>query len=395
MGGVLEGIRVVDFTRVIAGSYCTMYLSDMGAEVIKVEAPGIGDVMRHQTPQKNGECGFFVIYNRGKKSVTLDLKKEEGKQVIRDLVKISDVLVENYSPGTMKDLGLDYDAMKKINPKIIYASISGYGQFGPKADLPSYDVCIQAMCGMMSMNGYRGQDPLRVGMSATDFMAGTATAVGILGALLKAGKTGKGQYIDVSLFDCGLTMLENAIPKYTMTGEVATALGSRHPSAAPHNVYKAADGFIVIITIDNKAYGRLCKAMGKPELIEDPRFKEVTGRLKNVDELDGIVNSWTGKLPLTKIIEALKAANLAYGVARNVKDVCEDEHTKARGMLVMLNQPKAGPIGVPGCPLHFSETPNDPLRPAPLLGEHNEEVLTKVLKYPKDKFKDMEKKGVF
>ena len=395
MGGVLEGLRVLDFTRVIAGSWCTMYLSDMGAEVLKVEAPGIGDVMRVQTPQKNGECGFFIIYNRGKKSITLDLKKEEAKQIVRDLVKSCDVLVENFSPGTMKELGLDYDAMKKLNPRLVYASISGYGQFGPKADLPSYDVCIQAVCGLMSMNGYRGQDPLRIGMSATDFMAGTVTALAVMGALWNSKKTGKGQYIDISLFDCGLTMLENAVPKYSWTGEVAHALGSRHPSAAPHNVYKTKDGFIVIITIENKAYARLCKAMGMPELIEDPRFKEVSGRLKNVDELDGIVNSWTGKLPTTKVVEALKAANLAYGVVRDVKENIEDEHSKVRNMMPTVVQPKAGPVTIPGCPINYSETKIEPLRPAPLLGEHTEEIVTKILKYPKDKYAELQKKGVF
>jgi CoA:oxalate CoA-transferase len=395
MGGVLEGLRVIDFTRVIAGSWCTMYLSDMGAEVLKVEAPGIGDVMRVQTPVKNGECGFFIIYNRGKKSMTLDLKKEEAKQIVRDLVKMSDVLVENFSPGTMKELGLGYDDLKKLNPKLVYASISGYGQFGPKADLPSYDVCIQAMCGLMSMNGYRGQDPLRIGMSATDFMAGTVTALGIMGALWNSKKTGKGQYIDVSLFDCGLTMLENAVPKYSWTGEVAHALGSRHPSAAPHNVYKTADGFIVIITIENKAYARLCKAMGMPQLIEDARFKEVSGRLKNVDELDAIVNSWTTKLPTSKVVEALKTANLAYGVVRNVKEVVEDEHSRVRNMMVKVEQPKAGPVTIPGCPIHYSDTVIAPLRPAPLLGEHTEDVLTGVLKYPKEKVKELQKKGVF
>jgi crotonobetainyl-CoA:carnitine CoA-transferase CaiB-like acyl-CoA transferase len=351
--------------------------------------------MRVQTPQKNGECGFFIIYNRGKKSITLDLKKEEAKQIVRDLVKSCDVLVENFSPGTMKELGLDYEAMKKINPRLVYASISGYGQYGPKADLPSYDVCIQAVCGLMSMNGYRGQDPLRIGMSATDFMAGTVTALAVMGALWNSKKTGKGQYIDISLFDCGLTMLENAVPKYSWTGEVAHALGSRHPSAAPHNVYKTKDGFIVIITIENKAYARLCKAMGMPELIEDSRFKEVSGRLKNVDELDGIVNSWTGRLPTTKVVEALKAANLAYGVVRNVKDNIEDEHSKVRNMMPTVVQPKAGPVTIPGCPINYSETKIEPLRPAPLLGEHTEEIVTKLLKYPKEKYAELQKKGVF
>jgi crotonobetainyl-CoA:carnitine CoA-transferase CaiB-like acyl-CoA transferase len=395
MGGVLEGLRVLDFTRVIAGSWCTMYLSDMGAEVLKVESPGTGDVMRLQTPVKNGECGFFIIYNRGKKSITLDLKKEEAKQIVRDLVKSCDVLVENFSPGTMKELGLDYEAMRKVNPKLVYASISGYGQYGPNADLPSYDVCIQAVCGLMSMNGYRGQDPLRIGMSATDFMAGTVTALAIMGALWNIKKTGKGQYIDISLFDCGLTMLENAVPKYSWTGEVAHALGSRHPSAAPHNVYKTKDGFIVIITIENKAYARLCKAMGMPQLIEDPRFKEVSGRLKNVDELDGIVNSWTGKLPTTKVVDALKAANLAYGVVRNVKENIEDGHSKVRNMMPTVVQPKAGPVTIPGCPINYSETKIEPLRPAPLLGEHTEEIVAKILKYPKEKYAELQKKGVF
>ena len=232
-------------------------------------------------------------------------------------------------------------------------------------------------------------------MSATDFMAGTVTALGIMGALWQQKKTGKGQYIDVSLFDCGLTMLENAVPKYSWTGDVATALGSRHPSAAPHNVYKTADGFIVIITIENKAYGRLCKAMGMPQLIEDARFKEVSGRLKNVDELDAVVNSWTGKHPTAKVVEALKAANLAYGVVRNVKEVVEDEHSRVRNMMVKVDQPKAGPVTIPGCPIHYSDTVIAPLRPAPLLGEHTEDVLTGVLKYPKEKVKELQKKGVF
>lgn len=395
MSGVLEGLRVLDFTRVIAGAWCTMYLADMGAEVLKVEAPGTGDVMRLQTPVKNGECGFFIIYNRGKKSITLDLKKEEAKEIVRELVKKCDVLVENFSPGTMKELGLGYEELRPLNPGLVYASISGYGQYGPKADLPSYDVCIQAMCGLMSMNGYRGMDPLRIGMSATDFMAGTVAALAIMGALWRRRDTGRGQYIDVSLYDCGLTMLENAVPKYSWTGEVATALGSRHPSAAPHNVYKTADGYIVIITIEDRAFARLCKAMGMPELAEDPRFREVSGRLRNVDELDAIVSSWTGKLRTEDVVRALKAANLAYGVVRNVKEVVEDEHSRARKMIVELRQPRAGPVLVPGCPIHYSESEAGPRGPAPLLGEHTEEILTGLLGYSRERYLELRERGVF
>ncbi|MEM2869955.1 MAG: CoA transferase [Thermoplasmata archaeon] len=395
MSGVLEGLRVLDFTRVIAGAWCTMYLADMGAEVLKVEAPGTGDVMRLQTPVKNGECGFFIIYNRGKKSITLDLKKEEAKEIVRELVGKCDVLVENFSPGTMKELGLGYEELRPLNPGLVYASISGYGQYGPKADLPSYDVCIQAMCGLMSMNGYRGMDPLRIGMSATDFMAGTVAALAIMGALWRRRDTGRGQYIDVSLYDCGLTMLENAVPKYSWTGEVATALGSRHPSAAPHNVYKTADGYIVIITIEDRAFARLCKAMGMPELAEDPRFREVSGRLRNVDELDAIVSSWTGKLRTEDVVRALKAANLAYGVVRNVKEVVEDEHSRARKMIVELRQPRAGPVLVPGCPIHYSESEAGPRGPAPLLGEHTEEILTGLLGYSRERYLELRERGVF
>ncbi|MEM4729632.1 MAG: CoA transferase [Thermoplasmata archaeon] len=395
MSGVLDGLRVLDFTRVIAGAWCTMYLADMGAEVLKVEAPGTGDVMRLQTPVKNGECGFFIIYNRGKKSITLDLKKEEAKEIVRELVKKCDVLVENFSPGTMKELGLGYEELRPLNPGLVYASISGYGQYGPKADLPSYDVCIQAMCGLMSMNGYRGMDPLRIGMSATDFMAGTVAALAIMGALWRRRDTGRGQYIDVSLYDCGLTMLENAVPKYSWTGEVATALGSRHPSAAPHNVYKTADGYIVIITIEDRAFARLCKAMGMPELAEDPRFREVSGRLRNVDELDAIVSSWTGKLRTEDVVRALKAANLAYGVVRNVKEVVEDEHSRARKMIVELRQPRAGPVLVPGCPIHYSESETGPRGPAPLLGEHTEEILTGLLGYSRERYLELRERGVF
>ncbi len=395
MASVLDGLRVLDFTRVIAGAWCTMYLADMGAEVLKVEAPGVGDVMRHQTPVKSGECGFFIIYNRGKKSITLDLKREEAKEIVRDLVRRCDVLVENFSPGTMKELGLGYDELSPINPRLVYASISGYGQYGPKAELPSYDVCIQAMCGLMSMNGYRGMDPLRIGMSATDFMAGTVAALAILGALWRMRETGRGQYIDVSLYDCGLTMLENAVPKYSWTGEVATALGSRHPSAAPHNVYRTKDGYIVIITIEDRAFARLCSAMGRPELATDPRFRDVSGRLRNVDELDAIVGSWTGGLPTEEVVGALKAANLAYGVVRNVREVVEDEHSRVRNMVIELRQPRAGPVIVPGCPIHYSESEAGPRGPAPLLGEHTESIVTELLGYSRERYRELVERGVF
>lgn len=379
MAGILEGLKVVDFTRVIAGSYCTMYLSDMGAEVIKVETPGIGDVMRYQQPNVNGECGFFIIYNRGKKSLTLNLKDERAKDIARKLVKDADIVVENFSPGTMKDLGLGYDDLKKVNPGLVYTSISGYGQFGPSADLPSYDICIQGMCGLMSMNGPDEQHPMRIGMSILDIMCGTAAAMAILAALHRKNITGTGQYIDMSLYDIGVASLENAVPRVTMKDEIATPMGSRHPSASPHNVYRTKDGYVIIIVIEDGAWKRLCTAMGKAELIDDPEIGKAKQRVKVMDKVDGIVSGWTEAHSTEEVVEALKANRLAYGIVRNVKEVVEDPHTKARNMMVEVEQSKAGKVGIPGCPIQFSENPIAPLGPAPLLGEHTDEVLKEKL----------------
>jgi CoA:oxalate CoA-transferase len=394
MAGVLDGLKVVDFTRVIAGSYCTMYLSDLGAEVIKIETPGFGDVMRYQQPKVNDECGFFIIYNRGKKSLTLNLKDDRGKEIVKKLIKDADIVVENFSPGTMKDLGLGYDDLKKINPGLIFASISGYGQFGPSADLPSYDICIQGMCGLMSMNGPDETNPMRIGMSILDIMCGTATTTAILAALFHKNRTGKGQYIDMSLYDIGVASLENAIPRYTMKGEIAIPMGSRHPSASPHNVYPTKDGYVIIIVIEDGAWKRLCKAMDRPELVDDPEIGKAVQRVKVMDKVDGIVMEWTKAHTTEEVVEALKENHLAYGIVRDMKAVVEDPHTKARDMVVEVDQPKAGKVGIPGCPIHMSETPIEPLRPAPLLGQHTDEVLKEKLGMSQDEIDALRKEKI-
>jgi len=389
MTGVLEGLKVVDFTRVIAGSYCTLYLSDLGAEVVKLETPGIGDVMRYQQPQVEGECGFFIIYNRGKKSMTLNLKDERGKEIVRKLVKDADVVVENFSPGTMKDLGLGYDDLKKVNPALVYASISGYGQYGPSADLPSYDICIQGMCGLMSMNGPDVNNPMRIGMSILDIMCGTATAMAILGAIYRRGKTGKGQYIDMSLFDIGVASLENAVPRYTMKGEVAVPMGSRHPSASPHNVYRTKDGYVIIIVIEDGAWKRLCKAMDRPELVDDPKVGKAKQRVKIPDTVDAIVSKWTEARTTEEVVDALKTNRLAYGIVRDTGQVVEDPHTVARDMIIEVDQPKAGKVKVPGCPVHYSDASVDHKRPAPLLGQHTDEILKEKLGMSQDEIEKL------
>jgi crotonobetainyl-CoA:carnitine CoA-transferase CaiB-like acyl-CoA transferase len=390
MPNVLEGIRVLDFTRVIAGTFCTMYMADLGAEIIKVEIPNFGEVMRVQPPVKNGESGFFVTLNRGKKSISLDLKSEKAKEIIYKLVEKVDVVVENFKPGVMKKLGFDYETFKKINPDVIYGSISGYGQVGPLSDLPSYDLCIQAMCGLMSMNGYPDKPPLRIGNSITDYMSGVLMVVGILGALRHRDLHGEGgQYIDLSMYDSGMTMLENSVSRYDLTGEIGGLIGSHHPSAAPHCVYKTADGFVTIIVIEDNAWKRLARIIGRPELADDPKFSTIVERLSRVPEVDEVVESWSKTKTSAEIMAIFKEEGLACGTVFNVAEVSGSEHVKAREMLVELNQPQMGPVKIPGCPIKFSKTPVKIEKPAPLVGEHTKEILCDFLGYSEEEYQSL------
>lgn len=394
MPQVLEGIKILDFTRVIAGTFCTMYMADLGADVFKVELPGSGEVMRVQPPVKNGESGFFTTLNRGKKSISLNLKNEKAKEIIYKMVEKCDVAVENFKPGVMKKLGFDYENFCKINPKIIYGSISGYGQTGPLSDLPSYDLCIQAMCGLMSMNGYPDKSPCRIGNSITDYMSGVLMVVAILGALRHRDKTSEGQYIDISMYDSGMTMLENSISRYDLTGEIGGLIGSHHPSASPHNVYKTADGFVTIIIIEDNGWKTLARLIGRPELADDPKFSTIVERLSRVPEVDNIVESWSMTKTSEEIMAIFKEAGLACGTVQNVEVVSKHLHSHARGMLQEVSQPQMGPVKIPGCPINYSKTPVGQLKPAPLVGEHTKEVLTELLGLNEDEFQKLKDDGV-
>lgn len=395
MARVLEGIKVLDFTRVIAGTFCTMYLADLGAEVFKVELPKTGEVMRVQPPVKNGESGFFITLNRGKKSVSLDLKSEKAKEIIYKMVEKVDVVVENFKPGVMEKLGFGYEKFSKLNPSIIYGSISGYGQTGPLSDLPSYDLCIQAMCGLMSMNGYPDKPPLRIGNSITDYMSGVLMVIAILGALrYRDNHNNEGQYIDISMYDAGMTMLENSVSRYDLTGEIGGLIGSHHPSAAPHNVYKTADGFVTIIVIEDNSWKKLAHIIGKPELGNDPEYSTIVQRLSRVEKVDEIVESWSKTKTSAEIMAIFKEERLACGTVHNVKEVSEAEHSNARGMLVQLNQPQMGTVKIPGCPINFSKTPIELSTPAPLVGEHTKEVLTKFLGFSDEEYLELKNSKV-
>jgi crotonobetainyl-CoA:carnitine CoA-transferase CaiB-like acyl-CoA transferase len=280
--------------------------------------------------------------------------------------------------------------LKKINPGIIYASISGFGQVGPLSDLPSYDLCIQAMCGLMSMNGYPDKPPLRIGNSITDYMSGVLAVVAILSALRVRDSSVEepkpGQYIDIAMFDAGMTMLENGITRHMITGEVPGLIGSRHPSAAPHNIYKSRDSYVAMLFIDNNSWKRLTKVLGHSALAEDPDFATIEARLKNVDRLDEIVEEWTRGKTSSEIMEIFKNEGFASGTVQNVKEVVESEHVKAREMLATVEQPQLGELKIPGCPIKFSETPAEVKTPAPLTGEHTEDILCNMLGYTQEEY---------
>lgn len=377
----LEGIKVLDFTRVYSGPYCTMLLGDLGAEVIKVEAVGRGDDTRLFAPIKDGESGYFMYLNRNKKSLSLDLKAEKGRKIALELMKWADVVVENFSPGTMQRLGLDYEVAKKVNSKIVYASISGFGQEGPYKNKVAYDAVAQAMGGMTYLTGNANETPVRVGPAISDAATGVHTAVAILSAILYRDKSGKGQYIDMAMMDTVFSMLENFVSIKTMTGINPERSGNSNPSSAPYNMYKTKTSHIVIATANDSLFQKLINVMGKPDLIEDPRFRTNPDRKKNEVALDAIVEEWTSQHTNQEIEDALNAAKVPVASLKSVEELIEDPQIACREMLIEQESPVIGKVKFPGSPLKLQETPPDTSMRAPLLGEHTEEILKDVLHY--------------
>jgi len=289
MSGPLNGIRVLDLTRVLAGPYATMILRDLGADVIKIEQPDVGDESRGVGPFKNGVSLYFMSINRGKKSITLNLRTERGKQIFLDLMKKSDIVIENFRPGVMKRLGLDYESIKSYNPQIIYAACSGFGQTGPYSTHGAYDMIIQAMGGIVSITGEPGRPPIRVGVSIGDMTAAMYTVIGILAALHHRRQTGEGQLVDVGMLDCQVAILENAIARYLSTGEIPQPLGARHPSFTPFEAFETKDGYVVLAIGNNTLWAKFCAQIGQPQLIDDDRFKTNALRTEHYDQLRPIL----------------------------------------------------------------------------------------------------------
>jgi len=394
MNGPLQGVRVLDLTRVLAGPFCTMQLADMGAEVIKIERPGVGDDSNIYGPFKNGQSSYFMYLNRGKKSIELNFKNPEAVIIFKKLVEKSDVVVENFKPGVVDKLGIGYRELKEVNPKIVYASISGFGQYGPYREKPAYDLVAQAMGGLMSITGFPENPPTRVGSSIGDVSAGLYAAFGIMLALYNREKTGKGQYVDVAMMDSVFSFCESNIVRYTIGNILPTRVGSRHPLSAPFDLYKAKDGYVVIAVANETLMDKLCHVMDKPELHVDPRFETDAKRSENAQELKTIIEQWLGNYTVKEAVQILLENSIPSSEVLNIAEVCNDPQVAAREMLIEIEHPIAGKIKIPGNPVKLSETPCEIKKPAPLLGQHNEEVLKELLGYDEAYIKKLKEEHV-
>lgn len=371
MGQSLEGIKVLDFSRVLAGPYCTMLLADMGAEVIKVEKPKTGDDTRQFGPFQNGESAYFMFLNRGKKSIEVDLKEEDDRNKLMELIKDVDVIVENFRPGVMKRLGLDYETLKCVNERLVYCSISGFGQYGPFKERPAYDLVAQAMGGIASITGYPDSPPTRTGASIGDMSSALFAAYGIMVALFDRERTGKGQAVDVAMLDSIFAFLEHNVMRYTSEGIVPERIGNRHPISAPFDVYESKDGYVVIAIANDSLFARLCQLMNKTELLDDERFKTDLRRGENERALKVIIEEWLSEYTAEEAVELINKAGIPSSTILNIAEISESEHIRMREMLVEIEHPVAGKVRIPGNPVKLSRTPVEIKDPSPSLGEHN------------------------
>lgn len=381
MAGPLEGIRVLDLTRVLAGPYATMILSDLGAEVIKVERPELGDMARGTGPFIDGESSYFLSLNRGKKSVVLDLKSQHGKELFLELVKRCDVLVENFVPGVMERLGLSYEVVKEHNPGIIYASVSGFGQTGPYTQRPALDIIVQAMGGIMSITGEPGGPPIRPGASLGDIAAGLFTAIGILAALHERADSGIGQVVDVAMLDCQVAVLENAFARYFATGEVPGPLGTRHPVTTPFQVFETSDGFVTVAFVGGAKdqWPLFCALIDRVDLIDDERFQDSWSRTQHYDELIPTLTEAMKKKSTSQWLEELSGVGIPCGPVNNIEQASCDPQVSAREMITEVPHPKKGSVKVVNTPIKMSRTPASVTGVAPSLGEHTKAVMGELL----------------
>ncbi|MGO4330081.1 CaiB/BaiF CoA transferase family protein [Cupriavidus sp. 2TAF22] len=372
--GMLAGIRVIDFSRVLAGPYCTALLADLGAEVIKIEPPG-GDDYRAVGPFAGGESGLFSAMNRNKQSIVIDLKAEAGLALARSLCAQADVVVENFRPGVADKLGIGYAALQALNPALVYASVSGFGQTGPESHRPAYDIILQALCGLMDATGSPDGPPTVLGEAVSDVVSGLFASWGILAALLARHKTGQGTHVDVSMFDATLSLSATLVARYAATGLAPRRVGNRHPSSAPFGAYRAADGFYVVAVLNNKLFHALAGAIGQPALASDPRFADDHTRCSHEADLRACIEHWSATRTVAQVNDTLGAAGIPVAPIRNVKQALESEHAGHRGLLSEVRDAQGGAARVPTQPVKFSGQAANRACRAPALGQHTDAIL--------------------
>ena len=393
--GALDGIRVLDFTRVLAGPYCTMFLGDLGAEVVKVEQPGVGDDTRGWGPPfVGGESAYFLCVNRNKKSITVDLKSKQGVALLRRLAGCADVLIENFRPGTMERLGLSEKDLRPANPRLIYASLSGFGADGPMSDAPGYDLIVQAWGGLMSITGQPDGEPTKVGVAIIDLVAGLMLGKSIAAALFIREKTGFGQKLDTSLLEAEVACLINVGSNYLVEGSIPGRWGNAHPSIVPYQTFKTADGYLVIGVASEGIWRRFCQAIGKAEWAEDSRFEKNSDRVENRSLLIGLISEIFLGRRTDEWLKILNSAEVPCAPVQTVDQVFKAPQVLHREMLVEVEHPTAGTVPMAGIPVKFSATPASVRLPPPLLGQHTEEVLKSWLGMVDKEISELKRKTV-
>ncbi|MFE4706362.1 CaiB/BaiF CoA transferase family protein [Peribacillus simplex] len=379
MAGPLKGIKVLELSRTLAGPFCSMQLADMGAEVIKVEQPEVGDETRgFAPPEINGESCYFMSLNKNKQGITLNLKTEEGQQIVKQLVAESDVLIENFRNGTMEKFGLDYDVLKGINPRLVYCAVSGFGRSGPMKDEPAYDLLMQGFGGLMSVTGEKGRPPVKVGFSIVDLSTGLYASLGIVLALLTREKTGKGQYVEASLLDTVVSLSNYLGQNVLATGKAPERFGSAHPSLVPYQAFETKDGYVTIAVTNDRLWRKMCDALELHELKDHPKYAENVNRVANREELIEIIMEYTKSKNSSEVIDRLKREGVPSGPIHDLAQVLAHPQVQSREMIKEVEHPTIGMLKMLGTPIKLSETPGSVRKAPPLLGENTIEVLSKI-----------------
>ena len=393
--GPLGGVRVLDLTRVVAGPYCSMFLGDLGAEVVKVEQPGAGDDTRGWGPPfAGGESAYYLSINRNKQSLALDLKSKRAVELLRQLVKAADVILENFRPGTMERLGLGEKELREINPRLIYASLTGFGADGPMSDWPGYDLIVQAWGGLMSITGTPDGEPVKVGVAIIDLVAGLMLGKAITAALFAREKIGVGQRIDTSLLEAEVASLINVGSNYLVGGKVPSRWGNAHPNIVPYQSFQTADGYLVIGVASEVIWKRFCEAIAQRDLIDDPRFTDNSKRVENRSELIALLSQIFLQRRNDAWFKLLTGAEVPCAPVQTIDQVFQAPQVLQRDMLIELDHPTAGKVRMAGIPVKFSVTPAAVRLPPPLLGEHNEKILKNWLGLSADSIDELKKEKI-